>query len=424
MGSDKVEPIDIILVTFNRVRFLKHTVSCIYERTLYPYRLWVVDNASTDDTGRWLKIAKVNGYIHDYITMPKNLGLASGFTAGFQKVKSEFFITTQDDVVPPDLRPCWLERMLHIAKNNPDYGGIAMRIQRVRHREINEYKDIIESGPSLASVFRIQKKTDIEKINGFGNRPHWESTSFVARMTPLKKKFGVTTHIYADHTGFMPDNKGFEEGFTTYHTYAKERITQGKEQPYPDIDPKTNIPLKINTERDAGEQSKRERYWNYWGVDRRRVPKLIPDQKILAKYAEKGRGIDIGCGRIKCHPNAIGIDIFPFKDVSVLADATDLWMFNDNELDFVVSSHAIEHFPDTKSVLREWKRVLKPGGILGIATPDGATRPDTILGCHKVALTIPVMEFIFKELKMKIIKFGNVDGRPEKKAAFYMIVQK
>lgn len=418
-----IEEVDIILVTFNRLHLLKRAVKKIYERTRYPHRLWVVDNNSQDGTKHWLKKAKLHGYLYDYILKEKNDGLASALTEGFKKVKSEYFITTQDDVIPPDLKPCWLERMLRMAKKNPDYAGLSMRIQRIRHRDVDEHKELIESPKSLASVYRIQKKSDIEKVKGFGHRSHWESTDFVNRTKNLKKKYGVATHLYANHIGFMPDNKGFKEGFTTYHTYAKERVKQGKDQPYPDIDPKTNIPLKINTQRDRHEQARREKLWEYWGVDKRRSLKTLPDQRILHKIC-KGKGVDVGCGRVKCHEDAIGIDVFPFKAADILYDITDLWMFMDNELDYVVSSHSLEHCPDTKEVLREWIRILKPGGKIGIAVPDCEKRPDAIRGTHKVCLTKKVMEYIFQELRLKILEIDSVPNRSERKAAFYIIGQK
>ena len=62
-----IEPIDVILVTFNRLNFLKHTVKKIYERTRYPYRLWIVDNNSTDGTQHWLKAAKIQGFVYGTI---------------------------------------------------------------------------------------------------------------------------------------------------------------------------------------------------------------------------------------------------------------------------------------------------------------------------------------------------------------------
>jgi len=425
MTKKEIKPIDIVLVTFQRLNFLKYTIAKIYERTKYPYRLIVVDNGSTDGTQEWIKNAKVNGFIQEHVFLPDNKGLAYGLTEGFKRVKSDFFITTQDDIVPPDLNPCWLERMLHLAEKYPDYGGLAMRIQRIRHRDVDESKDLIDSPSSLASVLRIQKKKDIEAIGGFGVRQHWESTSFVRKMMPIKKKFAFTTHLYANHIGFMVENKGFKKGFVDYYTYAEERVSQGKEQPYPYIDDKTNIPIKINTPRDNKEHKKRQDYWDYWGKDPRRTHRLQQDQFELAEYAKNGKGIDIGCGRVKCHKNAIGVDVYPFPCVDVLANAEDLWMFEDDSLDFVVASHALEHFPDTKSVLKEWKRVLKRGGVIAVAVPDGEKRPNSIKGSHKVALTKEVLRIIFKfELGMQVLKAYDVPNKKVGKESIVVVARK
>ena len=44
--------------------------------------------------------------------------------------------------------------------------------------------------------------------------------------------------------------------------------------------------------------------------------------------------------------------------------------FPDGRFDKVVAQHLIEHFDDTKRVLTEWHRVLKPKGVLVIVTPN------------------------------------------------------
>src|SRR5579863_5575294 len=43
--------------------------------------------------------------------------------------------------------------------------------------------------------------------------------------------------------------------------------------------------------------------------------------------------------------------------------------FEDSSVDFVISSHAIEHFSDPIKALKEWYRVVKPGGYLYIIAP-------------------------------------------------------
>jgi ubiquinone/menaquinone biosynthesis C-methylase UbiE len=49
--------------------------------------------------------------------------------------------------------------------------------------------------------------------------------------------------------------------------------------------------------------------------------------------------------------------------------------FGDGCFDAVVGQHVVEHLPDPAAALREWRRVLKPGGRLALATPN-ARYPD------------------------------------------------
>jgi predicted SAM-dependent methyltransferase len=51
-------------------------------------------------------------------------------------------------------------------------------------------------------------------------------------------------------------------------------------------------------------------------------------------------------------------------------DATDLHWFKDGVLDWVYSSHVLEDFPGTLSVVNEWLRVLRIGGRLILFLPD------------------------------------------------------
>ncbi len=432
------EKVDIILVTYNRKNFLERTIKSIYEYTKYPYRLFVVDNASTDGTDHYLKTAKLHGFIHDYLLLKENGGEASGLSDGFEFAKNsrngvgKYIVATQDDLLPPNLTPCWLERMIHLAEKYPDYVGIAMRIQRIRHREINEFKELIESPSGLPAVFRLSRSEDIEIMGGFGQTKHWEGVSFSKKSKEIKKPLmAIATHLYADHIGFMPKNRGFEEGFVDYHTYAPERVNQGEDQPYPDIDAKTNIPLKINSERDESEQKKREEHQKYWGYDgtekkRCQPHKLTSEQRSLSKYCEIGRGIDVGCGGTKCNPNCIGVDLDPKSIAEIKSDVRDLWMFKDGELDFLVSSHTIEHLTDIITVLKEWKRVLRPGGIMGVAFPEGRLKPKYILkNGHKINIGLEDMRLIFKRiLKMKILRLELVSKDNKRKFVGLIIAQK
>jgi len=95
----------------------------------------------------------------------------------------------------------------------------------------------------------------------------------------------------------------------------------------------------------------------------------------LAPYCE-GYGLDLGFGGDPIVPNAIRMDMpRPYSNVGVETvqlggRAEDLRWFRDGTLDFVYSSHLLEDYVDTAAVLREWLRVLRPGGRLILFCPD------------------------------------------------------
>ncbi len=417
MSDKKLEEVDIVLVTFERPHFLKQTVKKINERTFYPYHLIVVDNGSRDEETRdMLNRMEKLGDIHKRVHLDENLGLPEALNEGMKHVKSEYFITTQDDLIPPDLKPCWLERMLHLAKKYPNYGGIFMRIQRTARLTVDEDKELIESPKSCAAVFRIQKRDDFRGLDKpFGIRKHWESHTFAETAKRiLKKKTAMATKLYSDHTGFMADNKGFEEGRKDYHTYSEQRVHQGREKPYMDIDRRTHTPQKLNHPYDRHELKRMQDWLENKGAEENE-DKLY-QQDVLGKYC-KGRGLDIGCGKTrKCHPDAIGIDVYPYEGVvDIVHDGSDLWMFDDNELDYIVGSHSLEHFSDTHKVLDEWCRVLKPGGHIAFIVPDCLKRPNNVRAKgHRTGFTRDMLyEYCkskFRAIRCEILFRGEVEN--------------
>lgn len=54
--------------------------------------------------------------------------------------------------------------------------------------------------------------------------------------------------------------------------------------------------------------------------------------------------------------------------VNIVANGDDL-PFKDNSLDYVLSSHVIEHFFDPIKAIKEWLRVIRSGGYIFIIAP-------------------------------------------------------
>lgn len=86
-----------------------------------------------------------------------------------------------------------------------------------------------------------------------------------------------------------------------------------------------------------------------------------------------GRGLDLGCGPYKTFPHFIGVDNgkqWGNQGVDVMVDTCEkLDLFADKSMDFVFSSHLLEHIVDTEATLKEWMRVIKDGGYLILYLP-------------------------------------------------------
>lgn len=82
--------------------------------------------------------------------------------------------------------------------------------------------------------------------------------------------------------------------------------------------------------------------------------------------------VHIGCGDISS-PEFVNVDAQPYPHVHfVRNDITDLSMFADGSVDLIYMCHVLEHVHRREifDVLAEFRRVLKPGGVLRISVPD------------------------------------------------------
>lgn len=96
-----------------------------------------------------------------------------------------------------------------------------------------------------------------------------------------------------------------------------------------------------------------------------------------------GKTLDVGCGSsviLQSINDAVGLDILHNKlrymrryDVPLLRGSLAALPVRDESFDCVVCSQVIEHLPSDAALFAELRRVLRPGGLLVLATPDHAT---------------------------------------------------
>ena len=89
--------------------------------------------------------------------------------------------------------------------------------------------------------------------------------------------------------------------------------------------------------------------------------KLYPE--LISKYIS-GKIVDIGAGSDKISEDAL---IFDLQD----GDAQYISKhFERDSFDTVFSSHCLEHVVDPDEALKDWIKILKPGGIIFILVPE------------------------------------------------------
>lgn len=114
-----------------------------------------------------------------------------------------------------------------------------------------------------------------------------------------------------------------------------------------------------------------------WKID---APEGNETAKVHDRIAPfvSGKGVDLGCGlwKLKVPKTGkdfcLGVDGGYFsggQDVDVLADVNKLELFANESFDYVYSSHTLEDMPYPAATLKEWWRILKPGGNLILYLP-------------------------------------------------------
>ena len=81
--------------------------------------------------------------------------------------------------------------------------------------------------------------------------------------------------------------------------------------------------------------------------------------------------LHLGCGK-RFIPGFIHIDLAPFPHVDYVQDIRKLTNFKKNSASLIYACQVLAYFDreEIPMILKEWKRVLKPGGILRLSVPN------------------------------------------------------
>lgn len=112
-------------------------------------------------------------------------------------------------------------------------------------------------------------------------------------------------------------------------------------------------------------------------------PSVIHNRKVIGKGRDgKGKRLNLGCGG-KRMDGYVNCDLYQIPGVDEAFSLDDI-PYADGTISAIHSEHALEHLPRAKShaALKEWARVLAPGGELLLKVPD-------LVGCCRLFVERP-----------------------------------
>lgn len=105
--------ISLFIPTFDREYYLDQALQSVANQTLKPFEVYVLDNASTDNTPTIVK--KYEKYGIRYIRNKKNIGSIRNWIKGFSLAKGEYVaMLASDDMIAPN----WCEEWTKVLKKH------------------------------------------------------------------------------------------------------------------------------------------------------------------------------------------------------------------------------------------------------------------------------------------------------------------
>lgn len=153
--------IGCVLVTFNRLGKLKNALKSYDEQCLKPQYLIVVDNASTDGTGEYLKAWQkgVCEYERIVITLYRNMGGSGGFYAGEELAiskKADWIMVADDDAYLANNYIECVENYINAHDNSSL--SIVCGAVRQQNSVFNEHRSIWKSKYNLNFVKKVPRE--------------------------------------------------------------------------------------------------------------------------------------------------------------------------------------------------------------------------------------------------------------------------
>lgn len=358
------KPISIIIPTWNNEAYLNPCVYSIIRNGILESMadLIIVNNGKQD-------IERHFGHIKEIkiLNPGDNLGWEGGLELGLKESKSPFVVFQNDDTFLPPSSGAFYQRLLtHFSNDNVAAVGPATTCAGNVQSIYNHNCPRTPTEVSLLIFFTVMvRRAHLEKVGGVD--------------TTLPGGDDLDLSIRFREAGF---NLVVDPGaFIIHHGFKTGERVKGT----PDVEYGWNsLQMTDRTNQYLIRKHGFKTWWKMLSGLRYLPQESTPDLEgdlIRSMVNGDERIIELGCGPKKTVERAIGIDRVPKGEkiphlqgqisvADIVADAGGPLPVEESSQDILIARHILEHLPNEIRTLRNWGKVVRPGGKIIIAVPD------------------------------------------------------
>jgi O-antigen biosynthesis protein len=357
--------VNIIIPTYDNYSYIAQCVQSIIGHRFNPglFRVTVINNGKKES---------VPEFINPDVTVihsGSNLGWEGGLKKGLENTTEPFVVFMNDDTFIPMSSSGWIMRMLEhfsdpkVAAVGPS-SNIVMGVQNIFVPTQNNYCFEVSF---LIGFCMLVRRDYLEAVGGVDdNLPyHGDDIDLSIRFRKAGYKLICDKSAFVYHHGFKTGVREFGSEWNSVQMTEKTNNHLIKKHGLKTFWETITCPI-ISNDKPLDWSDK--------------------EGNVIRKYINENDSVlELGCGSNKTVSHAIGLDIVPKGELipglldtrsvaDVSADIKEKLPFEDGKFQIVIARHILEHLINPISVLKEWDRVIKPGGKLIIAVPNQEIR--------------------------------------------------
>jgi GT2 family glycosyltransferase len=177
------------------------------------FRLVVLDNASSEATVEMLQKFHDNGLIDEFIPLKTNLGLEASRNLLLKEATyGKYFVCVDNDCLPEPMKDGydWLERLVRLMEDNPEYAAISLRTQVMigSGDPFDGFDGELLDFPHPGGSFRIMRTGDVLAVKGWDRDMKGrgqEERYICGKLREAGWKTGFAANIHCLHLFGTPD---------------------------------------------------------------------------------------------------------------------------------------------------------------------------------------------------------------------------